>query len=259
MNSDFTIVDPNELYYPEAISLIEQDPLRQEFDEILDLGNLPNYVDEIIKFIRAKYTVVVNAGGLRIVRSSKTSTVQRFRVYLFKETQQTSYEIYRTVIDYSTETIQTRFNIISFEQYASNHTLVMGPKASDMSLQDDTDIAYGYVEVPLDTISTNENVQNILLHLNQKYHTIVKNKTVVRIEELKLLDGRINYKILYRDTIELSEFKFIVFYQPQLRKVLVLNSVNLPHHSQYNQLTAEQQKTDSLFVSALSYFNSIHP
>lgn len=113
--------------------------------------------------------------------------------------------------------------------------------------------------IDLQTIDSNVNVQNILKYLSNKYHDIVLNKKVIKIEELKLLDGRINYKVLYRDPVSLSEFKFIIFYQPKLQKVLVLNSVNLPHHSQYNLLSQEQQKSDSLFSSVLSYVNSIHP
>ncbi len=120
-------------------------------------------------------------------------------------------------------------------------------------------MAYGYKIVDLASINTNPNIQKILKHLNNKYHQIVLDKNVTKIEELKLLDGRINYKILFRDPVDLSEFKFIIFYQPQLDKVLVLNSINLPHHSQYNQLTTEQQKSDSLFSSVVTYLNSIHP
>jgi hypothetical protein len=45
MNSDFVLVDPNELYYPEAINLIEQDSLKSQFDEIIDLASIPANVD----------------------------------------------------------------------------------------------------------------------------------------------------------------------------------------------------------------------
>lgn len=259
MNSDFVLVDPNELFYSEAISLIDQDPSKSEFDEVLDLNNLPSSVLDVIKFLRAKYTIIKNAGGLRIVKSTKTTTIQRFRVYFFNEKANSNYELYRAVLDYNTETVQTKFIVVSFELYANNHQLSTQPSVADQSVQDDTDVAYGYVLIDLETISSNKNIQNILRHLNTKYHEIVYSKNVTKIEELKLFDGRINYKIVYRDPATLSEFKFIVFYQPQLEKVLVLNSVNLPHHSQYNQLTPEQQKTDSLFSSVLSYMNSIHP
>ncbi len=147
----------------------------------------------------------------------------------------------------------------SFELYANNHQLAIKPVTQDEGLKDDTDVAYGYITVDLASINTNPSIQKILAHLNNKYRQIVLGKNVTKIEELKLFDGRINYKILYRDPVELSEFKFIIFYQPQLDKVLVLNSVNLPHHSQYNQITLEQQKSDSLFASVVAYLNSIHP
>lgn len=83
MNVGFVLVDPNELHYPEAIALFEQDPTKSEFDEIIDFNSLPSNVEDIIKFLRAKYTIIQNAGGLRIVRSTKTSNIQRFRIYFF--------------------------------------------------------------------------------------------------------------------------------------------------------------------------------
>lgn len=126
MNSDFILVDPNELYYPEAISLIEQDSFKSQFDEIIDLASIPANVDEIIKFLRAKYFAVLNSGLIRVVRSQRTSNVQRFRLYFFKELPN-SYELYRTVLDYNTETIQTKINVASFELYASNHQIVVQP------------------------------------------------------------------------------------------------------------------------------------
>lgn len=237
MNTGFVLVDPNELYYPEAIALVEQDPTKSEFDEIIDLNTIPSNVEDIIKYLRAKYSIIQNAGGLRIVRSTKTSNVQRFRIYFFSEKPNNNYQIYRAVLDLNTETVQNKYFVASFELYADNHQLASKPVIQDEGLKDDTDVAYGYVTVDLALINTNPSVQKILNHLNNKYRQIVLGKNVTKIEELKLFDGRINYKILYRDPVELSEFKFIIFYQPQLDKILVLNSVNLPHHSQYNQLT----------------------
>ena len=117
MNSDFVLVDPN---------LIEQDSLKSQFDEIIDLASIPANVDEIIKFLRAKYFTVLNSGLIRVVRSQRTSNVQRFRLYFFKELPN-NYELYRTVLDYNTETIQTKINVASFELYASNHQIVVQP------------------------------------------------------------------------------------------------------------------------------------
>ena len=92
----------------------------------------------------------------------------------------------------------------SFELYANNHQLAIKPVTQDESLKDDTDVAYGYITVDLASIKTNPSIQKILAHLNNKYRQIVLGKNVTKIEELKLFDGRINYKILYRDPVELS-------------------------------------------------------
>jgi hypothetical protein len=144
--------------------------------------------------------------------------------------------------------------------YAQNGQLV-NPSNSvvDQSLTDDTDIAYGYTTVSLANIGSDPNIQGVLTFLNQRYKSVIQGMNVSNVETLKLLDGRINYKIVYSEPVTLSQYKFVVFYQPALQKVLVLNSINIPHLSQYNQLSSDQQKTDALAASVLSFINGLHP
>lgn len=109
----------------------------------------------------------------------------------------------------------------------------------DLSLQGNTDIAYGYRTVDLETLSEDRDLKHVLDYINNRYKELVADNNINKIEELKLFDGRINYKIFFHDSSKGSDFKFIVFYQPSIEKVMVLNSVNFPSHSQYNQLSSE--------------------
>lgn len=77
--------------------------------------------------------------------------------------------------------VQTKFIVISFNLYANNHQLLISPEVSDLSIKDDTDIAYGYSTINLETISTNDNIQNVLKHLNVKYRDIVLFKNIAKI------------------------------------------------------------------------------
>jgi len=91
-------------------------------------------------------------------------------------------------------------------------------------------------------VATNTNIQNIISYISLKYGSVVQNKSIFKVEELELSDGRLNYKIIYSvngSTSASDQFKFVVFYQPSLDKVLVLNTINLPQNSQYNQLSSE--------------------
>ena len=111
----------------------------------------------------------------------------------------------------------------------------------------------------MDSVSNDKNIQFVLKYLGQRYKEPISNADLNKIEQLKLFDGRVNYKIVYKNTKTLSEFKFVVFYQPALQKILILNTVGLYQQSQYNQLSNDQQKSDKTLSSILSYINSIHP
>ena len=111
----------------------------------------------------------------------------------------------------------------------------------------------------MDSVSNDKSIQFVLKYLGQRYKEPISNADLNKIEQLKLFDGRVNYKIVYKNTKTLSEFKFVVFYQPALQKVLILNTVGLYQQSQYNQLSTDQQKSDKTLSSILSYINSIHP
>ena len=149
----------------------------------------------------------------------------------------------------------TKYKVISFELYVNNNQLV----STKDSLESDTDIAYGYNLIDLAVVPSDSNVQNVLKEINRKYKDLVNGCEPSKVEYLELKDGRINYKIILSDPTKNLEYKFIVFYQPILKKVLVLNSINAPTSNDYTQLSKADQNADSLLSSVLNYINSIHP
>ena len=264
-NSGYVPVDPNSIFYAPANNLINQDTnATSTYNVVLNMSNPePTSVDLTIKYLRAEEPIIENAAVLRIIQGQNTPTVVRWIIYFFREVtirNQPSFELYRAIVDYNKQTPENRFFVISFVLFAQNGQLVNPPNSVvDQSLTDDTDIAYGYTTVSLANIGSDPNIQGVLNYLNQRYKSVIQGMNVSNVETLKLLDGRINYKIVYSDPVTSSQYKFVVFYQPALQKVLVLNSINIPHLSQYNQLSSDQQKTDALAASVLSFINGLHP
>lgn len=255
------IVDPNDIHYDEAIDIIEEDHT-QNLEAIVPLVNVETAIEEIIRYLRSTYSIVHRAGVIRVLQAPRTTGVRRYKVYFYKETPQNAaspYEIYKAVVDFSSETPENRIKVIEFGLYAHSRQVSSDSSISDLGLDDDTDIAYGYKTINIEDLSQNVDTQYVLKYIDSRYKDVVADKKVKKIEELRLFDGRVNYKIYFQDVNTGAEFKFVVFYQPALQKVMVLNSVNLPTHSQYNQLSSEEQKSDNLLIQVINYINSLHP
>lgn len=75
---------------------------------------------------------------------------------------------------------------------------------------------------------------------------------------LELKSGKLNYKILYSDSLTHLTLKFIVYYDPILRKVLLLNTVNLPSSQQFQELSEEEKMKDPLVTEILKLLNNLH-
>ena len=57
------------------------------------------------------------------------------------------------------------------------------------------------------------------------------------MEVLELKSGKLNYKITFTNPENHLSQKFVVYYDPKIQKVLVLNSINLPGNSQFEELS----------------------
>lgn len=129
--------------------------------------------------------------------------------------------------------------IQAFDKYITDNAIVgtvpTNPKtkfAANSKL--DIDIAYGYEKIELSQTKTDKNIQTIISQINTKYSPLVKSKVLDSVESLELKNGKLNYKITYTDPANHSTLKFVVYYDPIIRKVLVLNTVNLPASQQFS-------------------------
>ena len=62
----------------------------------------------------------------------------------------------------------------------------------------------------------------------------MKNKVLESVEVLELKNGKLNYKIIYTDSATHLSLKYVIYYDPIIRKVLILNSINLPSSQQFS-------------------------
>lgn len=153
--------------------------------------------------------------------------------------------------------------ILAFDIYIQDNKLLGGEsgsteKAVEEAQKWDVDIAYGYEAIELSAAETDPNVKTILSQIDSRYAPLVKNKILESIERLELKTGKLNYKILYLDPISHLTLKFIVYYDPILRKVLLLNTVNLPSSQQFQELSEAEKMTDPLVTEILKLLNNLH-
>jgi hypothetical protein len=93
--------------------LINEDP-RNATDVIVNLTNVNSSIDEIIRYIRVNYLIILDSGVLKIVNTvSNSSLVARYVIYFYKESTPTTpyYQIYKIIINRNTTTKQTSFNV----------------------------------------------------------------------------------------------------------------------------------------------------
>jgi hypothetical protein len=75
---------------------------------------------------------------------------------------------------------------------------------------------------------------------------------------LELRNGKINYKITYLNPTTHASQKFIIYYDPVINKVLILNSVSLPSAQQFTELSDTEMGSDSLLAEILKLVNKLH-
>lgn len=88
---------------------------------MLSLNDVETAIEQIVRFLRSKYHIIHGAGVIRVIQEQRTTNVRRYKVYFYKETPKNTaspYEVYKAVVDYSTETPENRIKIISFSLYA---------------------------------------------------------------------------------------------------------------------------------------------
>lgn len=75
---------------------------------------------------------------------------------------------------------------------------------------------------------------------------------------MELKNGKLNYKIIYFDPATHLTLKFIVFYNPAFKKILLLNTINLPSSQQFQELSEEERNNDPELKEVLKYLGNLH-
>ncbi len=101
----------------------------------------------------------------------------------------------------------------------------------------DIDIAFGYQTINQELVDADKNIKNVLDQISAKYGPLIRSSTLDKIESLELKNGKINYKITYINTKNHLSQKFIVYYDPVINKVMILNSISLPSAQQFQELS----------------------
>ncbi len=220
---------------------------------------MPTKIEDIVVFIRTKYFLVKEETVIAIYSSNSLASVQRYVIYFFvRPTLTEGYKVYRVVVDYNTETIESRIFIKTFQLYIEKNVVVKNAPTNGET--QDIEIAFGYESFDISKISENENIKNVLRQIENKYKDLTKSKSLRCVEFLELKDGRINYKIVYVDESNPSaSVKFVVFYQPKINKILVLNPVALGQSSQYQEMSAAEQTNDEALSKVIQQIGALHP
>lgn len=189
-------------------------------------------------YLRASYVVLDHFEVLKVTQdTSVTGNIERYVLYFFLGPDAgTNYVVYRAIVDYDNIQTESKIFILAFDLFAKDNQLVStnAPTVSSTP-QLDIDIAYGYETISTET--SDPNVAKVLSQISNKYGPLIKGSSLDKVESLELRNGKINYKITYLNPLTHASQKFIVYYDPAINKVLILNSVSLPSAQQFTQLS----------------------
>lgn len=93
---------------------------------------------------------------------------------------------------------------------------------------------------------------------NRKYPQLTSAKTLTSVEQLPLKSGKINYKLGFTDSVTNAKVKFIVFYDPLLKSILLLNPVSLPNNDLFVELSDAEKQADTSLQTILLLINKLH-
>jgi hypothetical protein len=86
----------------------------------------------------------------------------------------------------------------------------------------------------------------------------VFNKHLKTIEFLELKSDKFNYKIIYIDSSTNLTVKFVVFFDPKIQKILLLNSISLQSSQRFEELSEAEKNKDKSLTDALRLLNNLH-
>lgn len=92
-----------------------------------------------------------------------------------------------------------------------------GAQPEKSNLNVGADIAYGYE--PLNNFSNDKNIQFVVQEAKKHYSTL-SNAVIQSVEVLSLCNGRFNYKIFFKNGLEVV--KYIIYFEETFKRVIFL-------------------------------------
>lgn len=115
-------------------------------------------------------------------------------------------------------------------------------KVEKSNLNIDSDIAYGYE--PLEKFSSDKNVQFVITQLKKHYSTL-DTAVLQSVEVLNLCDKRYNYRIFFKNGLEIV--KYIVYFEEAFQRVLFLVGKEFSYGGNYKTLDNEDLMNEGYF------------
>lgn len=111
-----------------------------------------------------------------------------------------------------------------------------------------SDLCYGYQFI--EDFTLDANLDFITTYLKQKYDSL-KEANLIEAQQITLENGRINYKLYYK--IEATTVKYIVYYEPEYKRVLEVKGTNFKIGEQFSFIEKDKQITDPYFRKLDTY------
>jgi len=189
---------------------------------------------QAVNQVKSVYSTLLNNAVIIKTLEKKSLEHDSFKVF-FKAKDQ----IYEASIQLNTingETKLTEFIKVGTQSYTKSEVNVY------------SDLCYGYQ--PIEDISLDTNLDFISNHLKQKYDSL-KESSLIEAQQITLSNGRINYKLYFKkDSVTI---KYIVYYEPEYKRVLEIKGANFNIGDQYQFVPKEQQINDPYFRKLDTY------
>lgn len=189
---------------------------------------------QAIESVKQAYNAILNNAVIVKVLQKKSLESDSLKVFYKAKDQ-----IYQASIEMNAITGQTKlteFIKVGTQSYPKSQVNVY------------SDLCYGYQLI--DDFTLDANLDFITTYLKQKYDSL-KDANLIEAQQITLENGRINYKLYYK--IEATTVKYIVYYEPEYKRVLEVKGTNFKIGQQFSFIEKDKQITDPYFRKLDTY------
>lgn len=158
-------------------------------------------------YLKTQFESILQQSNIVHVSTKQSLDSEEYKVY-YVNTQNNDKEVYEAKIELNP--ITQTFDVKDFSKVGSTQ-----PEKSNLNVG--ADIAYGYE--PLKDFSNDKNVDFVVQEAKKHYKTL-ENAVVQSVEVLSLCNGRFNYKIYFKNGLNVE--KFIIYLEESFKRVIFL-------------------------------------